>query len=62
MVPGGVTQKKLLIFFLQVRLKSIFRKVKKLQGLSICFKRFTAKFVVGGADSSPPLDGIGLSL
>ena len=26
----------------------------------MCFKRFTAKYVVGGADSAPPLDRIGL--
>ena len=27
----------------------------------MCFKRFTAKYVVGGADSVPPLNEIGLS-
>ena len=28
----------------------------------MCFKLFTAKYVVGGADSAPPLNGIGLIL
>ena len=27
----------------------------------MCFERFTAKYVVGGADSAPSLDGIGLT-
>ena len=27
----------------------------------MCFKRFTTKYVVGGVDSAPPLDGIRLT-
>ena len=50
----GVTPTKIEIIFYKSIINPYLGKVKKLQGLSMCFKRFTAKYVVGGADSSPP--------
>ena len=35
-------------------LNPYFGKVRKLQGLSTCFKCFTRKYVLGWADSAPP--------
>ena len=41
-------------FFWNFKVNFYFFRFKNLQGLSMCFKLFTAKYVVGGAESAPP--------
>ena len=52
----GYPQQKIEIFGYTSVWTLYFGKFKNLQNLSMCFKCFTRKYVVGGADCAPPPD------